>query len=379
MLIQDQQMMAQHAPDNPGAPGSGNMKIKFTNPNIDNYEGNIKYAAQLHKEKHIQMASRDSLKGRNAIVCGSGPSLKDPKVLKRIKRKLNKGYLLFACKGAIKFLYEKGIKVDYGVTMDPGAHIARPDRKIYRAPGTTHILASSSDKLLFDYMLSELPYGEWLNSLTEEEQKRVLMADFDKWKNDGFRPDVSKGKQLVEDHPAKVLIFHSATGLKNELNLYKTLFSDGSCMGGGYNVVNRAISIARYMGIDHITLAGVDSGWRMNDDFYVDGPAMMDGVNMCDNGKIELTPQEQNEYANMLQIIDSEEKLNQLPQKVRERYRVLNSKVWMTRPDMLASAVAMAKMIKKEPDRYDVIGDAMPAFLVKKDDEFLARVANFNG
>lgn len=270
-------------------------KIKFVNPNSDNYERNIKHAASLN----LPCFKKDQLEGSpTVIVVGSGPSLKDPAVIEDIRGFVASGALIFACKAAIKILHDQGIKIDYGVSMDPGAHIAAPN-KIFKAPGMTHIIASSSDPELFEYLKDE-----------------------------------------------KVIIFHSATGYTDEVKLYNELFETATCMGGGYNVVNRAVSAAFFMGAGKIVLAGTDCGWRTDQEMYADGPAHREGVDMSDHGIVEA--------------VDGKP-----------------GKEWMTRPDMLASGVALAKLAKKRPGDFVFLGDTLPSKLVLKDDAFLDSCASF--
>jgi len=288
---------ARHLTINQPAPGENpNKKIKFVNPNVDNYDRNIKHAGELHKAG-MPCYKQDELKkdgvGPVVVVAGSGPTLNDPEVIASIRKAVDEeDAIIFGCKAAIKILHDAGFKVDYGVSMDPGAHIAKPN-KIFKAPGTKHIIASSSDPALFDYLKDE-----------------------------------------------DVIIFHSATGYENEVKLYNELFATSTCMGGGYNVVNRAVSAAFFMGARKVILAGTDCGWRKDETMYADGPAHREGVDMCDNG-------------------------------------VVDGKPWMTRPDMLASGVALAKLAKKRPNDIVFLGDTLPSKLVHKDDDFLNSCASF--
>ena len=266
-------------------------RIKFVNPNTDNYERNILNAAQ---QGHSEVRA-NSHKGENIIICGSGPSLKDPVVLRKIRQYVDKGFKLLGCKAAIGYLHEQGLNVDFGCSMDPGAHIACPE-KIFKAPGTKHLIASSSDPALFEYLKGE-----------------------------------------------DIMIFHSATGLKNELELYRKHFKTPWCASGGYNVVNRAVSVAMFMGFDTIVMAGTDCGYREDQKFYVSGDNDKKGVDMNDHGAVDGVP-------------------------------------WLTRPDMLASAIALAKLAKKlKKGRIVFLGDTMPAKLQYKSDEFLSACGDFGG
>lgn len=268
-------------------------KIRFVNPNTDNYDRNIRFYGELNKNG-VPMIKQGMLpEGSTAIIVGSGPSLRSKETIDGIRAAVKEGAIVFACKAAIKFLYNRGIHIDYGVSMDPGAHIAKSS-KIFKAPGITHIIATTSDPALYEYLKDE-----------------------------------------------NVMLFHSATGYKEETSLYKELFEQADVMGGGYNVVNRAVSAALYMGAFKIILAGTDCGWREDQEMYVDGPTHRQGVDMSDNGMVDGTP-------------------------------------WITRPDMLASGVALAKLAKSlGEERMTILGDVLPAALRKKDDAFLKQCASF--
>jgi len=256
-------------------------QIKFVNPNTDNFGKNIRHAAVLG----LPCIKPDFEKGNLTVVAGSGPTLKDPEVLAQLDALLARGAKLIACKQAIKFLHDKGYKIDYAVSMDPGAHIAQPG-KIFKAPGVKHIIATSSDPALFSYLKDE-----------------------------------------------EVILFNSACGLKNELDLYAQLFDNGVCMGGGFNVVNRAVSLAIYMGFDEVHLIGVDGGWKDGERFYVDGT----GATVK---KVTMTAE-------------------------------LGGQKWYTAPDMLASGVALARLYKANPGKIFFIGDTLPQYFKDKDEQFL--------
>jgi len=273
-------------------PGSAKQKIKFVNPNTGNYERNIRHAASLG----LKQARRNQEKGKTVVICGSGPSLKDELVLAELRELVKSegdNLIIMACKAAIKYMTEQGFKVTYGVSMDPGAHIAC-DEKISKVPGVTHIMATSSDPEVFEYLKDE-----------------------------------------------KVMLFHSATGYEHEVKLYNSLFKDGWCAGGGYNVVNRALSLAQYMGFKKFVMVGTDCGWREDASFYVDGNEQRPGVDMKDGGMVDGIP-------------------------------------WNTRPDMLASGIALAKVAKTiGQENFTFLGDVLPAKLRHKSEEFLAQCGDF--
>ena len=299
-------------------------KVKFVNPNTDNYENNIRSCAA----RNLPMPQKNSFPPHTtAVVCGSGPSLKDPIVVARIREVYEQGAVLFACKAAIKFLHGQGMTPRYGVSMDPGAHIADP-RKIFKAPGVTHIIASTSDPELFDYLLGP-EHGD----------------PADVWAFHsacGFNKKITADEYEQADDTVKLCYVRMESGeyYTDEQTMYAALFPSADVMGGGFNVVNRTVSLARYMGAEKIILAGADSGWRDNDQMYVDGPAHRPGVDMNDGGKVD-------------------------------------GKNWNTRPDMLASAVSLARVAQKDGDKFEILGDTLPASLRKRDDAFLTECASF--
>ncbi len=273
----------------------GGKKIRFVNPNVGNYDRNIKHAAKLGLPVYQKnMLRREDGTGQPIVLAGAGPSLTTDETIAAVRDWVeNRGALLVAVKKAIKVLHDAGFKIDWAASMDPGDHIACPER-IFKAPGTKHLIASSSDPALFEYLKDE-----------------------------------------------EVWIFHSATGYEHEVALYNRHFKNGTVMGGGYNVLNRALAAFLYMGCRPVCLVGADGGWREGETFYADGTWNRPGVDMCDNGMIDGRP-------------------------------------WMTRPDMLASAVALARVAKTfSEEDFVIVGDVLPAKLRGRDEDFLRQCAQF--
>ena len=52
----------------------GPQKIKFVNPNVDNFERNIRHAAELVKQHGLDMPRKDQHLGRGAV----GPAVECP-------------------------------------------------------------------------------------------------------------------------------------------------------------------------------------------------------------------------------------------------------------------------------------------------------------
>jgi hypothetical protein len=275
---------------------SENCAIQFSNPNVAMLGKHIESAA-ARKLPLVQHNVHADLDG--AVICGSGPSLLTPQTLNAIRAKeKNPRWKIIACKESIRFLRERNIRVDYSVSMDPGAN---QTEKTYRDKSITYCVASSCNPVLFDWLL---------------------------------------------DYGCKVQVFHSACGWPNEVLLYRQLFGKGDTIIGGFTVLNRAIGLAEYMGIDtekgkKMILAGAQMGWREDQDYYAKGAKgkhLVD-VTMTDHGKVD-------------------------------------GKAWWTRPDMLASAVAIAHLSMKRPKgAIRILGDSLARSLSKKSPEYLREIA----
>lgn len=134
-------------------------------------------------------------------------------------------------------------------------------------------------------------------------------------------------------------IFHSACGWPDEVKLYQQLFGNGDTIVGGFTVANRALGLAAYFGIKNLEMVGVDFGRRESSGpkhyaGFVEHPPLND-VWMSDDGKVDGRP-------------------------------------WLTRPDLLASAVTIAWMIKR--GEVSVIGDSLANALARREDEFLQSI-----
>ena len=276
------------------------VKIQFTNPNRDNYARNIMYASALG----YRMTEKDRHKGATAVLVGSGPSLNTTLVIQALngywgRREDEQAPVIFyGLKAAIQWLADHHMPPDYGVSIDPGAHIACPE-KIPKVPGVTHIMATVTAPEVFEYLDGE-----------------------------------------------KVELFNSVCGLEEEVLLYDTLLGDKSMAMGGYNVINRALGVAQMHGCEQFVLAGADSGWREGQALYCDGTTtmMQKKIFMNDAGLVDGTQ-------------------------------------WESTPDMVASAVALARWAKNfdekgEAEKVRFLGDVLPEKLRHKDEKFLQEVAS---
>jgi len=162
----------------------------------------------------------DSAKGKDLILCGSGPSL--PKVKNLLK--VHPAADVWGCNDALMWLTRRGLKVTHGVGIDQS-----PD--LYTTcwtepPAVTYLLASSASHQLFAHLI--------------------------RWR-----------------HRDRIRIFHSFVGFEGEEELYKLLYAPAPLVGSGLNVVNRSIPLAIFMGYETIYVIGADCALGKNDSFHV--------------------------------------------------------------------------------------------------------------
>ena len=154
------------------------------------------------------------------------------------------------------------------------------------------------------------------------------------------------------DGGCPLYVFNSAADAKNavenEHQLYTRHFRklgwDGWGAIGGYDVTSRAVAVAIRMGFSKIWVAGADYGFRPGSSYYAKGCTEKAG-----NSKIEVTD---NGY------IDGPKR------------------PWITRPDLLGSAVHMGRLCKL--GKIHILGDSMAKSLSTHDEEFWKRVAGPN-
>lgn len=278
-------------------------KISFTNPNFAQLGAHLEAAAA----RGLPMVAPDCHGGApGAVICALGPSIEHRHVLRAVRGYAGRGYNLFGIKEAITHLRARGLKVAYGVNMDPGA------QEVERTPvyrNVVYCLASSCHPRLYDHVLAggakPLVYhsacGYCRHRLEpgfvldlNEHQKAIVQGVFELATDDGlaFSP------VCVAQVP--------------EMAVYKALFGRGDVMIGGYTVANRALALAQYMGFEDIVLAGADFGWRQKsqDNYYAAfvSARPVDETFAVDDGRVDGEP-------------------------------------WVTRPDLLASAVDVARKI----------------------------------
>lgn len=162
----------------------------------------------------------ESGKGKDVIICGSGPSLAKVKNLLKVHPDAD----VWGCNDALMWLARRGLKVTHGMGIDQS-----PD--LYTTcwttpPAVQYLLASSVSHQLIAHLVR---YG----------------------------------------HQDRITLFHSFIGFEGESELYKLLYPPAPMVGSGLNVVNRSIPLAGWMGYGTIYVVGADCALGRRDTFHV--------------------------------------------------------------------------------------------------------------
>lgn len=304
--------------------------VKFARPkDALNLLPFIKYSASLG----LPLVEKDCHKGGKCLIVGTGPTLKNKTVFKQIKH-LAETHVVIALKESIPYLIDKGVKVTYAVSMDPGGK--RQIDRTPAVPGVIYCVASSCHSDFYDHLLEnecEIKIFHSACGQGEAHYQKGMLINVG-----GDEHSVVEGEFVLKTMNEEHEVCPVVGMVKNEIEIYQDLFGDDQAvMMGGFTVTNRALALAMFMGFD-VKMAATDFGWRkMGGSHYCDLVKVDHGDDayMTDQGQVDGTP-------------------------------------WYTKPDQLASAVDVAKKIRAGD--LEVIGDTLPGALAKRDEKFLDEI-----
>ena len=289
--------------------------IQLQNPVAQHFEGFIVGNAT----KCSEVVNQGEARGQHIVICGAGPSLRDN------TEHLAKGDQVWGCNSAMVWLHENGHRVTHGFTVD-------------QTPGLVEEWASAPD---VDYLIASTVHPHLVELLESKGRRMKFFHNYV-----GIRkPPV----QMKDGDGVDVVV-------PFEDWMYLTLYPETIRVGSGLNAVTRAIDLALCMGA-HVTVLGADSCLRVKrrpPEYMPEGsPAHMkwlredcemhaDGGHALASGATAVT-------------VEGE----------------IDGRFWVTKPDMMISAVWLVRMQREFPDRITLIGDTLPNALADKDDAFL--------
>jgi len=321
------------APPTP-APKPKPHAIAFSNPDFAHLGRHIASAAA----RRLAIARKGMHAGApGALIVALGPSVAKPGGLCAVRHYARLGWTIFALKEAVGWLRNRGLPVHYAANMDPGVGEAA---RTPVWPGVTYCLASSCHPVLFDHVIEHGGKALVYHSACGYTERQT---------RPGFALDLGNGSEAVVlgnwelSTTSGLAASPIVTGKTSEIEVYQRWFDHGDVVIGGFTVANRALGLAKYMGFERVVMVGADFGWRVgNGDTYYAGfvkAKPIDDVWMMDHGKVDGTD-------------------------------------WKTRPDLLASAIDVARHIKR--GHVKVLGDSLAVALSKHPDEYLDRVVKVN-
>ena len=296
-------------------------QISLANPMTDHFATFIFANAVLRQKLNLPMATQNAHKDQTLVLGGAGPSLRE-----HAAKYTKKGHAVWGCNSAMPWLLDNGYRCTHGFCIDQTEGMMEewkgyPDVEYLVAstahPHLTNKIAGAKRNITFfhNYTGMEDP-PEW-----KDDRKRLLKE----WEErNGRKQSRKKAKKFLET--------------RYEDFLYHYLFPPSVRVGDGLNSVNRAICLAVFFGYKKNYVVGADCA------IADDGAFHADGANATVGGKTILMEGD------------------------------IDGRHWVTKPDMIISAVMLAMMKRKFKDKLILVGDTLPNALVDKDPEFLKKL-----
>ena len=311
-----------HEPANESTPEL-RYKIQLVNPVSEQWTQYMIANAQKCVVKHKQLgekwfgtrvAQQNSRLGQKVIICGAGPSLRDHW---RHEIDIHRGEV-WACNSALPWLISEGARVTHGLTIDQTPHMLDEWKDAANWSHVKYLLASTVSPALVD--------------------------------------------RLIEQH-RHITFFHNFCGADGELEIYKTLWPGTVMVGDGLNAANRAACLAQFMGFREIVVLGADCALGEDDVMHADGggPLASGATHWVLEGRLH----------------DPGCPCYGFPVEPQTCTNLPECRQWRTKPDMLFSAVAFAKMVSRWGKRkIRIVGDTLPHALRRLSEQQLYRVAS---
>jgi hypothetical protein len=328
------------APDlaSPFAPGQ---HIVLKNPVREHFKAFICGNATIC-ERVVQAGSAE---GQTLILCGAGPTLRD-----HAEQWCPRGDQVWGCNSAMTWLHTQGYPVTHGFTIDQ----------------TPHMLEEWATVPDIEYLLASTVHPH-LVQLLQGAQRSI--AFFHNYVGIDARPveycACGHDHARVADGMAPTCAHCPCTAyeprrMDYEDWLYIQLYPPTVRAGSGLNSVTRAIDVALFMGFARIIVLGADCALRVSRPLprgvMAGTPAFrrwleesvemhVDGGNAVASGATETT-------------IDG----------------VIDGRYWLTKPDMMITAVWLERWRRKLGRRLTLIGDTLPKALRGKPEAYLDRL-----
>lgn len=294
--------------------GPDQPSITLTNPVANHYESFIVSNAAVCE----RVVKEGSARGQRLILAGAGPSLRDT-----APEYARTGDVLWGCNSAMPWLFSNGYPVSHGFAIDQTTEMVN---EWWGAPDVDYLLASTCHPHLVKFLLAQHRRLTFFHNYVGIPKPPVQL--------DG-------GLMSYEDW------------------LYSLLFEGTVRVGSGLNSVTRAIDVALFMGFEQITVLGADCALRVSEP-PPDVPLHSPEYRAWMESKTELHADGGHGMASNSTAITM--------------HGEIDGRLWVTKPDMMVTAVFLEKMRQKLGDRLVLVGDTLPNALKDKPESFLDRL-----
>lgn len=290
---------------------------------------------ELNAIRCHDVVKENEAKGQTLVIAGAGPSLAET-----AHEYCAKADQVWGCNSALIWLHEHGLNPTHGFTMDQTVHMCE---EWYDKPDVEYLIATTVHVHLLEMLLDPDP------------------------RNGGSR---------------RVRFFNNYVGLKNgqavawpdddgdmrsfpyEDWLYALLYHPTIRCGSGLNATTRALDVADFMGFEKIYVLGADCALRFTEpppDAPSGSPEHLawlekhttmhaDGGNALASGATAVT-----------------------------FHGHIDGRLWLSKPDLMVTAVWLEGMRRYRPETIEVIGDVLPNALRDKPIEFIEKLPGFAG
>ena len=148
-------------------------------------------------------------------------------------------------------------------------------------------------------------------------------------------------------------------------SLYSGLYAQTCRVGAGLNATTRGIELARWMGATQITVLGADCALKVMS-------PLPDGVARFSPEHLAWLRESVVMHADGGHALRSEATATTVEGDIDGRH-------WLTKPDMMISAVFLAQMVRAWEGRIVLVGDTLPNALAGKTDAELDRFPSLSG
>lgn len=317
------------------APSKTTQFIQLQNPVRDSFAAFI-FGNATHCDRVVE---QDSAIGQTLVLCGAGPSLAE-----HAAKWCPRGDQVWGCNSAATYLHDRGHKVTHGLTVDQTPQMLT---EWASAPPIEYLVASTIHPHLTEHLLKSERGLTWFHNYVGIDSRPVEYCACGHDRHDG--PCVRCSCQAYD---ARVMDYEDW--------LYHTLYPGTVRAGSGLNAVTRAIDVALYMGFAKIIVLGADCALRAR-------TPCPPGVQFGTPAHREWLERDVIMHADGGHALVSGATAQTLEGMIDGRY-------WVTKPDLMITAVWLVKWHRKLGSRLTLIGDTLPKALRDKPDEFLDRL-----